>query len=164
LPSATWQALSKGFTEGHVSTRQRLTAGSRKALLDGSLSSATQGGARQRFFFKKKFFAECHPGWRSAKIIYLFLKNSLPSATWLALDKAGNHSHIVHSFAECLHSAKLGFYFFQFFVVFFNQFTLDKYDNIHNICNRTHVTYSHKSTHASINGHKSAYTIVHILI
>ena len=41
------------------------------------LPSASQGGARQRFFlffFFEKFFAECHLGWLSAKIIYFFKK------------------------------------------------------------------------------------------
>ena len=73
LPSATWQVLGKVFAESHVSTRQRLTAVSREALLDGSLPSATLAGAWQRLFcFFEKLFAERLHGWLSAKIIYLF--------------------------------------------------------------------------------------------
>jgi hypothetical protein len=45
-----WQALGKGFAESHVSTRQRLTAISREALVNGSLPSATLAGAQQRLF------------------------------------------------------------------------------------------------------------------
>jgi len=66
--------LGKGFAECHVTTRQRLTAVSREALLDGSLLSATLAGARQRFFFFEKFFAECLPSWRSTKNIYFFFE------------------------------------------------------------------------------------------
>ena len=57
LPSATSQALGKGFVDSHVSTRQRLTAISQETLLDGSLPRATMVESRHRFFFEK-FFAE----------------------------------------------------------------------------------------------------------
>jgi len=36
----------------------------------------------------------------------------LPSAWWLALGKARNHSHALPSFAECQHLAKLRFLLF----------------------------------------------------
>jgi hypothetical protein len=69
-------------------------------FLKNPLSSACQGGARQRIF-------------------NFFLKNSLPSAWWLALGKAGNHSHAVPSFAECLR-----FLLFFKFLLFFQIFTV----------------------------------------
>lgn len=146
LPRATWQALGKGFAESHVSTRQRLTAVAREALVDGSLPSATMAGARQRLFifFKKNSLPRalmagsrqrlfiCLFGKNLCRVsykltlgkeylfIYLFILNiSLPSVLWLALGKARNHSHAVPSFVECQHRAKLRFFaVFQFFVVF----------------------------------------------
>ena len=114
LPRATWQALGKGFAESHVSTRQRLTAVAREALVDGSLPSATTAGSRQRLFifFKKKnslprallagsrqrlficLFGKniCRVPYKLAlgkEYLFIFFNISLPSVCWLALGKAG---------------------------------------------------------------------------
>jgi len=137
LSSATWKALGKAFAERHVSTGQRLTAGSREALLDSSLPSATMADTQQRlfFFFLEKFFAECHPGWRSAKIIYFFIWN-----IFCRVPRGWNSAKLGTTATQCpaLPSAytrqSWDFILFFRFLLFFTQFTVDKYDNIHNIC------------------------------
>jgi len=86
------------------------------------LPRALLAGSRQRLFiclFGKNL---CRVSYKLAlgkEYLFIFLNISLPSVWWLALGKAGNHSHAVPSFVECQHLAKLRFLlFFQFFTVF----------------------------------------------